>query len=195
MLHHIGSDNPCRHSLSKRSAPRELQGGAWSVAGCRASFLIMSHLRSPRQLPLLPIQTNKFGETPRPAARKRSPRALYSRMGLILFIRHKLHSRWSLGRQASPRRMKQDVQQIWFATRQRRYFRFNEGLRWAAGSSPRSVNNKCKKTASSCSPSSQPSCGRDRWPCSASVPRPGVSRPRPNASSRPWRSGRPSHSP
>src|ERR1700730_2721212 len=50
-----------------------------------------------------------------------------------------------MGRQASPRRMKQDVQQIWFATRQQRYFRFNEGLRWAAGSSPRSVNNKCKR--------------------------------------------------
>ena len=52
MLHHIGSDNPCRHSLSKRSAPRELQGRPLSVAGCRASFLIMSHLRSPRQLTL-----------------------------------------------------------------------------------------------------------------------------------------------
>src|ERR1700730_10659024 len=74
MLHHIGSDNPCRHSLSKRSAPRELQGGAWSVAGCRASFLIMSHLRSPRQLTLLPIQTNKYGETPRPSGKKRRPK-------------------------------------------------------------------------------------------------------------------------
>ena len=72
MLHHIGSDNPCRHSLSKRSAPRELQGRTLSVAGCRASFLIMSHLRSPRQSTLTPIQTNKNGETPRPSGRKRS---------------------------------------------------------------------------------------------------------------------------
>src|SRR6266566_546168 len=68
MLHHSGSDNPCRHSPSNESFPEEsrefrefneFDGETWSGTGCRASSLVMSFLRSPWQLTVLPIQTNK----------------------------------------------------------------------------------------------------------------------------------------
>lgn len=70
MLHHIGSDNPCRHSFSKRSAPGEFQGWTLALAGCRASSLIMSYLRSPRQLLLHPY-TNEQGDRNPTNARKK----------------------------------------------------------------------------------------------------------------------------
>src|SRR5229473_82772 len=70
MLHHIGSDNPCRHSLSKRSAPGEFQGWTLALAGCRASSLIMSHLRSPWQLTFHPYTNEQGGRNPTIARKK-----------------------------------------------------------------------------------------------------------------------------
>src|SRR5437016_5657572 len=88
MLHHIGSDNPCRHSLSKRSAPREFQGWTLALAGCRASSLIMSHLRSPWQLTFHPYTNEQGSRNPTIAGKKwsqTSPKPLQ----LVLLLRHR----------------------------------------------------------------------------------------------------------
>src|SRR2546430_17687164 len=88
MLHHIGSDNPCRHSLSKRSAPREFQGWTLALAGCRASSLIMSHLRSPWQLTFHPYTNEEGGRNPTIAGKKGSQKT-QEPIKLELRLRHK----------------------------------------------------------------------------------------------------------
>src|SRR5438309_10318104 len=88
MLHHIGSDNPCRHSLSKRSAPREFQGWTLALAGCRASSLIMSHLRSPWQLTFHPYTNEQGGRNPTIAG-KNWRQTFPEPMQLVPLLRHR----------------------------------------------------------------------------------------------------------
>src|SRR5438270_7768508 len=93
MLHHSGSDNPCRHSPSNGSLPEEFRefrliiefnGKTLSRAGCRASSLLMSYLRSPWQFDRSTYTNEQVGITPpTPGKIRVSSCSVRRRSGLI----------------------------------------------------------------------------------------------------------------